>query len=126
MKRALFAAFTALLLGIGNGCCTAHGCLGASGACGYSDQHACDQPGGCASGIGDESHCGFCGGVGVLGGRCLRCGRLAGLRGRREVGEYVPEAIGPPGPPVATYAYPYYTIHGPRDFLKNNPPSIGP
>jgi len=24
------------------------------------------------------------------------------------------------------YAYPYYTIRGPRDFLVDNPPSIGP
>ena len=29
---------------------------------------------------------------------------------------------GPPGP---TYAYPYYTVRGPRDFLIDNPPSIG-
>ena len=35
-----------------------------------------------------------------------------------------PEA-GPPGPPTAAYAYPYYTLHGPRDFLLDNPPSIG-
>jgi hypothetical protein len=31
-----------------------------------------------------------------------------------------------PGPPVANTAYPYYTLRGPRDFLLNNPPSIGP
>ena len=31
-----------------------------------------------------------------------------------------------PGPPVAQTAYPYYTVHGPRDFLLNNPPSLGP
>jgi hypothetical protein len=31
-----------------------------------------------------------------------------------------------PGPPVAQTAYPYYTLRGPRDFLMNNPPSIGP
>jgi hypothetical protein len=24
-----------------------------------------------------------------------------------------------------TYAYPYYTLRGPRDFLQANPPSIG-
>jgi hypothetical protein len=29
-------------------------------------------------------------------------------------------------PPSAAYAYPYYTIRAPRDFLLNNPPSIGP
>ncbi len=29
------------------------------------------------------------------------------------------------GPPTAAVAYPYYTVRGPRDFLANNPPSIG-
>lgn len=33
--------------------------------------------------------------------------------------------VGPPGPPVGSYAYPYYTLRGPRDFLAANPPSIG-
>jgi hypothetical protein len=34
---------------------------------------------------------------------------------------------GPPsGPPTAHVGYPYYTLRGPRDFLLNNPPSIGP
>ena len=30
-----------------------------------------------------------------------------------------------PGPQSSTYAYPYYTNLGPRDFLMDNPPSIG-
>jgi hypothetical protein len=30
-----------------------------------------------------------------------------------------------PGPPTGTVAYPYYTVRGPRDFLLDNPPSIG-
>jgi hypothetical protein len=29
------------------------------------------------------------------------------------------------GPPAPTYGYPYYTTRGPRDFLVDNPPSIG-
>lgn len=33
--------------------------------------------------------------------------------------------IGPAGPPTGTVGYPYYTLRGPRDFLVNNPPSIG-
>ena len=33
---------------------------------------------------------------------------------------------GPAGPPSASYAYPYYTTRAPRDFLMDNPPSIGP
>jgi hypothetical protein len=32
---------------------------------------------------------------------------------------------GPPGPPAPSYAYPYYTTRGPRDFFLDNPPSIG-
>ena len=30
------------------------------------------------------------------------------------------------GAPTAQVAYPYYTHRGPRDFLMDNPPSIGP
>jgi len=30
-----------------------------------------------------------------------------------------------PGPPTGTVAYPYYTHRGPRDFLLDNPPTIG-
>jgi hypothetical protein len=32
---------------------------------------------------------------------------------------------GPPGPPAPSYVYPYYTTRGPRDFLVDNPPTIG-
>jgi hypothetical protein len=35
------------------------------------------------------------------------------------------EYVGPQGPPTAQVAYPYYTVRGPRDFLIDNPPSIG-
>jgi hypothetical protein len=31
-----------------------------------------------------------------------------------------------PGPPTAEVTYPYYTLHGPRDFLDSNPRSLGP
>ena len=33
---------------------------------------------------------------------------------------------GPAGPSTGAYAYPYYTTRGPRDFLMDNPGSIGP
>ncbi len=29
------------------------------------------------------------------------------------------------GPPTAQVGYPYYTVRGPRDFLLDNPPTIG-
>ncbi len=32
---------------------------------------------------------------------------------------------GQEGPAMASVAYPYYTLHGPRDFLQNNPPTLG-
>jgi hypothetical protein len=33
--------------------------------------------------------------------------------------------VGPTGPATPTYAYPYYTTRAPRDFLQDNPMSIG-
>ena len=42
-----------------------------------------------------------------------------------KIGPHHREYIGPQGPPTAQVAYPYYTIRGPRDFLIDNPPSIG-
>lgn len=36
-----------------------------------------------------------------------------------------PGAGGPGGAPTAQVAYPYYTTRGPRDFLMDNPPTIG-
>ena len=40
-------------------------------------------------------------------------------------GGYGDQGAGYGGPPSAHVAYPYYTTRGPRDFLINNPPSIG-
>jgi hypothetical protein len=31
-----------------------------------------------------------------------------------------------PGPPTPAVTYPYYTVRGPRDFLMDNPPDLGP
>ena len=65
-------------------------------------------------------HCGrgyCCGGPGVGCGVCTVCG--CGPSGDQNYNFN-------PGPPVAQTAYPYYTLRGPRDFLLNNPPSIGP
>jgi hypothetical protein len=61
-------------------------------------------------------------------------GLLGGLAGSGPISQEIhatqgwrhqtPE-IGPAGPPTGATAYPYYTLRGPRDFLTNNPPSIG-
>jgi hypothetical protein len=53
--------------------------------------------------------------------RAAACGYLGGLGCARRGAEQFT-----PGPPTGTVAYPYYTNRGPRDFLAENPPSIGP
>jgi hypothetical protein len=60
---------------------------------------------------------GYCGGCPGVGCGCPFCG--CGPSGDQNYNFN-------PGPPVAQTAYPYYTLRGPRDFLMNNPPSIGP
>ncbi len=54
-------------------------------------------------------------------GRLVRC-RMCRDRGCRQCCE----EVNTPGPPTGAITYPYYTIRGPRDFLADNPPSIGP
>lgn len=96
MKRILLAIASVMLL------CTT-GCL----------HNATQGDRGCRTGD--------CGGLigGMLGGGVGgACYDTRGWRQQR------PE-LGPAGPPVGTYAYPYYTLHGPRDFLMDDPPSLG-
>ncbi|MDA1050155.1 MAG: hypothetical protein O3C40_06710 [Planctomycetota bacterium] len=84
----------------GNGSCAAHG------------------------GHGGHGHVGNANGYGNGG---AIAGHL-GTPGPTPVGRlpqgYMQDA-GPGGPPTATYGYPYYTTRAPRDFLLDNPPSIG-
>jgi hypothetical protein len=100
----------------------------------YCGECGCDD--GCSEGCGpygggqyDYSACNQCG-----GGGCGLCGGT-GCCGPTPYGANCPQpccASGDhtynfaPGPPVGQTAYPYYTTRGPRDFLLNNPPSIGP
>ncbi len=64
--------------------------------------------------------------ISFSGCACTHGTRLRGLLcrgfGRGSAGTEVIEA----GPPTGAVAYPYYTTRGPRDFLVNDPPSIGP
>jgi len=72
---------------------------------------------------------------GRCGPGCLKCGgRGCGLRGRMDpaaqhpYGGQIPHTdghMGANGPVSPTYAYPYYTTRGPRDFFIDNPPTIG-
>ncbi len=54
---------------------------------------------------------------------CGQCACRGGCNGR--AGGYG-GADAMEGSPTAAVAYPYYTVHGPRDFLDKNPESLGP
>ena len=79
---------------------------------------------------------------GACGGTCGRPGCVAGPLGWQQggldysshlqpglMGHNAPAALNNrpfvPGPPAAQVGYPYYTVRGPRDFLVDNPPTIG-
>ncbi|MCC7083441.1 MAG: hypothetical protein IT427_00360 [Pirellulales bacterium] len=62
---------------------------------------------------------------------CRRCGCACGncspWPNCRDGQQAVADQLGgPAGPPCGQVTYPYYTTRGPRDFLRNNPPRIGP
>lgn len=98
---------------------------------------------GCRNGLLDRSFAHSCGphGCGLLGRGGLGRGGMGHVPFGHNGGSYGPhggahgtpgyphahhrEYVGPQGPPTAQVAYPYYTIRGPRDFLLNNPPTIG-
>ncbi|MHC4181006.1 MAG: hypothetical protein ACYSWU_26200 [Planctomycetota bacterium] len=124
MKRiVLILSAVALLAGL-NGCCWPRcsgirDCLlGHCGGCAHETGCGSCCPKGCEV-CGPDASCQqwsrpgakLCEGCGVLG--CMACRGHGG------------QAF-TPGPPSATITYPYYTSRGPRDFLAENPPSIGP
>ena len=81
-------------------------------------------PGGCGP------DCASCGGRGC-GPRLGGLG-IGGLKGdpaaQHPYGGQIPHTDGfqgPHGPVSPTYAYPYYTTRGPRDFFVDDPPTIG-
>ena len=116
------------------------------GCGGYgSDCNECSD-GSCGSGILGRL-CGMCG-CGKACGPCGDCGGscnggcVAGPLGWQQggldysehlrpglLGHHAPAALNnrpfTPGPPTAQVGYPYYSHHGPRDFLLDNPPTIG-
>lgn len=76
-------------------------------------QGGCDECGGGACGrFAERVACGFCSGP---------CGSMC-----PNAGGYPEYPAFNQGPPVGQVAYPYYTVRGPRDFLRDNPPTIGP
>lgn len=60
---------------------------------------------------------------------CQNCGQKGcpgcGLKKGPGIGQ-ARNFNGPAGPPTAAITYPYYTTRGPRDFLLDNPRTIGP
>lgn len=92
----------------------------------------------CGSGILGRM-CGLCG---LCGDGCRTSGCEAGPLGWQQgghdysshlnpglLGHNAPQALNgrpfTPGAPTAQVGYPYYTVRGPRDFLVDNPPTIG-
>ena len=104
-------------------CCT---CDCADNCCGCGCPDAC-----CGCDCCGECTCG-CPGSGCCGGGCCvenMCRRMVGSIASGccpHSGGYPEMYNFTPSPPVGQVAYPYYTTRGPRDFLQNNPPSIGP
>jgi hypothetical protein len=87
-------------------------------------------PPGYGYGPGHHGHAGHHHGYGGRPGHILHGGRYGYFGGAHRTPGYPHhhlhrEYVGPQGPPTAQVAYPYYTIRGPRDFLLDNPPSIG-
>ncbi|MDX1948682.1 MAG: hypothetical protein SFU86_25060 [Pirellulaceae bacterium] len=147
MRACLLAAAAALLLATGTGC---HGINLAKGNCNHCGGVNL-AAGNCAHG----GHCAACNHAGKrrLGhGQAYAEAEIAGYdyyaahgghggghgggyQGPPHLGtrgtpgfHHHPHSrsyVGPPGPSTAQVAYPYYTNRGPRDFLIDNPPSIG-
>ena len=66
----------------------------------------------------------------VTPSNCQSCGPLgSGQYAARAAADRVPQIPCregfQQGPCTATYAYPYYTTRAPRDFLQDNPQTIG-
>jgi len=103
-------------------------------------QHGVRQAGycelGCTDGCSDGGMGGGCNCNGcACGGPCQRmaervatgfCACPAGHAMCPHAGGYPEASSFNGGPPVGQVAYPYYTTRGPRDFLLDNPPNIGP
>ncbi len=105
------------------------GLKGKLGSCCLKDKLAgcCLFGGKAKAALGGGGGCGVAG-CGVGGAICGGC--LAKLRGAgaHPYGGAIPHTAQAPGNGTGmapSYAYPYYTTRGPRDFLMKNPPSIG-
>lgn len=62
----------------------------------------------------------------VVNGSCANAPETCAPCGGGAPGAGCPGAAASPMPPNGVVAYPYYTLHGPRDFLARNPSPLGP
>jgi len=142
MKRIMMIALFAGLLSFTG--CASHQLAGGKSSCKSNQcQNSCNECNSCNNGGGGllgklKSGGGACqncqGGVAVgcrprplrwqQGGLDYSEGLSTGLLGHG-AGQAVNSMPVNPGPPTGTVGYPYYTTRGPRDFLIDNPPSIG-
>ncbi len=124
------------------GGCGIMGKLGCSGDCNGDCNGDCGGKCGCMGSKVLSRLGGICGMCGGKGG--CRTGCVAGALGWQQggldysshlqpgiLGHDAPSALrsqaqyGQGGLPSAQVGYPYYTVRGPRDFLMENPPTIG-
>ncbi len=148
----IIGSFACLLIGTTG--CLHHNTRCNSGGCntGSCNSGSCGDSGGCNScstgkcgggGISGACSkvagiCGLCKGRGGCRNGCIPgpvgwqqgghdySGHLnAGLLGHTAGQAMQGVGQGPGGAPTAQVAYPYYTVRGPRDFLLDNPPTIG-
>ena len=153
MLAGLLAVNTGCLRHNTRGGCSNGMCHAGSGHCGGHCQQCGPQGGKFLGKVGARMRgCGpSCGSCGPSCGSCgPSCGNSCGPAGCHPgplgwqqgghgysshlnagpLGHRAPQALEnrpfTPGPPSAQVAYPYYTHRGPRDFLLDNPPSIGP
>jgi hypothetical protein len=127
MKRALLLFSAVALLAVSIGCQT----CGGGNSCRKCQKGLFDYEGEC-----DDENCGrhrggrkgrgggdgSCDDGSCGDGSCGDCGLMARMRGLHGGGA---DAAAMGGPPTPQYTYPYYTTRGPRDFLLDNPPTIG-
>ena len=124
--------------------CASGGCGSMAGGCGAGCQSGGCGPcglGGCGVGgmamgrLAGILGCNACGGGGCNG--CM-AGPLGWQSGGLDYSHHLQTGLMghnaaqslnsrpfTPGPPTGQVAYPYYTVRGPRDFLLDQPPTIG-
>ena len=146
MNRLLWITSLAFFLAGSTGClhhntrCNSGNC--STGGCSTCSSGNCGNSGGGILGkLAGDSACSTCGGHGSRKG-CVP-GPLAWQQGGHNYSGHLSQNIGQnllpahcaakqiqsqpvnPGPATGTVAYPYYMHHGPRDFLLDNPPTLG-